>query len=122
MIQLPSDNDDRCGFLGIKLPRDHPFNAACRFMHDPAFTSKHLGHPTRGRAVADYALLKSWLGTARDRKSPLLAIQAVLLWPFAKVFGGIIWNFGTAPDLREEPADSLRSLETPPEAQKMPRE
>ena len=96
MPKLPPDNDDRCGFLGIHLPTNHPFNAACRYMHDPAFTSKHLGHPTRGRAVADYALLKSWLGTAKDHNSPLLALQAVLLWPFAKVFGGIIWNNGTA--------------------------
>jgi len=78
-------------------------------MHDPAFASKHLGHPTRGRAVADYALLKSWLGTAKDHNSPLLALQAVLLWPFAKVFGGVIWNFGTV----ETPPPRLYSPHDP---------
>lgn len=89
-MTLPTDEDDRCGYL-IHLPEGHPFNAACRYMHDPAFSAKHAGTQGRSRRVVDWVLLKSWLGTARDRKSAWLAAQALVMWPFAKIFGRFLW-------------------------------
>lgn len=87
---LPPDSDDRCG-LYWHLPEGHPFNAACKYLHDPGFVNHHNGFNVSLSKVNN-ATISAWWGTAMGQ--PTLGLKA---WYGLQAAAGAIINWTAGP-------------------------